>query len=140
MRDHPHHTYKIQGGMFGVKKNKNIVWKELMDQFVQCGNRMYDQDFLSQKIYPLYQNSMIIHASFNRYENECLDFPISYESDDYRFVGEYVYENESRNKQNIDQIKNGINHINHISDNDTVKPQPAIPFPRRNHKIDNKDK
>ncbi len=108
MRDHPHHTYKIQGGMFGVRKNKNIVWKELIDRFVQCGNRIYDQDFLAETIYPLYQNSMIIHASFNRYESECLDFPVSYESDDYCFVGEYVYADDSRNQQNINQIKNSI--------------------------------
>lgn len=105
MRDHPWHLYKIQGGMFGVRKTRDGKnWKRLMDDFVQCGDRDYDQNFLASVIYPLYQDSMMIHATFNRYESECLDFPVSLESDNWRFVGEYVYHDESRNQKNIQEL------------------------------------
>lgn len=136
MRDHPHHNYKIQGGMFGVRKGrngKNIIWNELLDRFLQDGDRMYDQDFLRDTIYPLYQNSMIIHASFNRFESECLYFPISYESDDYRFVGEYVYADESRNQDNIRQIKTGRGHCSSI-------PAQSAPRGKNKNKEDKEDK
>ena len=107
MRDHPWHKYEIQAGMFGVKKT-NITWKDKIDNFVQTSDYIYDQEFLRHYIYPLYLNNSMIHASFNKLEgSKCLDFPISFELDDYKFVGEYVYEDESRNKQNQLELKRG---------------------------------
>ena len=41
-------------------------------------------------------------------DEDCKDFPIKHEDDDYRFVGEYVYEDESRNEQNILELKRGF--------------------------------
>jgi hypothetical protein len=50
----------------------------------------------------------MIHASFNKIEGDkCRDFPIGFEEDDYRFVGEYVYDDESRNQEHINQLKRG---------------------------------
>ena len=107
MRDHPWHKYKIQGGMFGIKKT-NIKWLDKINSFTQFGDYNYDQPFLQDHIYPLYQDNCIIHASFNKLEGyKCKDFPIIHELDDYRFVGEYIYEDESRNQQNIDELKRG---------------------------------
>jgi hypothetical protein len=107
MRDHPWHKYPIQGGMFGVKKS-NITWSDKIAAYSQVGTYNYDQPFLQNIIYPLYKDNCIIHASFNRLEGElCLDFPILHEEDDYRFVGEYVYEDESRNLNNIEELKRG---------------------------------
>ena len=107
MRDHPWHNFKIMAGMFGVKKS-NITWKDKIDSFRQYDDYLYDQHFLQFIIYPLYINSLMIHATFNKIEGDiCRDFPISLEDDDYRFVGEYVYEDESRNQQNIIEIKRG---------------------------------
>lgn len=107
MRDHPWHKYEVQGGMFGVKKT-SITWKDKIDNLVQKSNYLYDQEFLRYIIYPLYKDDCIIHASFNKLEGlKCLDFPINHEFNDYRFVGEYVYENESRNEQNTIELKRG---------------------------------
>jgi hypothetical protein len=106
MRDHPWHNYPIQGGMFGVKKT-NVNWTNLMDNLIQNSARIYDQNFLANQIYPLYKNNMMIHASFNAFEPECLNFPLKHEEDDYRFVGEYVYEDETRNLQNTEELKRG---------------------------------
>ena len=105
MRDHPNHGWVILGGMFGIKKNNFINMKELSAKFNQTGIKMYDQDFLRDYIYPLIKDNCMIHATFNRFEqNNCLKFPIEYDSE-YRFVGEYVYEDECRNKPHIDKIK-----------------------------------
>lgn len=107
MRDHPWHCYPIQGGMFGVKKS-DITWKDKIDSFVQELNYTYDQQFLQHTIYPLYKDNCIVHASFHKLEGDmCRDFPIPHEHDDYRFVGEYIYENEKRNAQNILELKRG---------------------------------
>lgn len=107
MRDHPWHKYRIQGGMFGVKKS-NIIWKDKINNFIQENEYIYDQDFLQDVIYPLYKDNCIIHASFNKFNDEdCLNFPIDHNQDDYRFIGEYVYDDESRNKQNIEELKRG---------------------------------
>ena len=105
MRDHPHHGWVILAGMFGIKKNDFINMKELSDNFIQNDIRTYDQEFLRDYIYPLVKNNSMIHATFQKFEqNNCLEFPIKYD-DEYRFVGEYVYEDESRHKPHTDIIK-----------------------------------
>ncbi len=107
MRDHPWHKYPIQGGMFGVKKS-NITWRDKIDSLIQQGDYNYDQPFLQEIIYPLYKDNCMIHASFNKLEGiDCRDFPITHDKDDYRFVGEYVYEDEKRNEKNIEELKRG---------------------------------
>ncbi len=108
MRDHPWHRYKIQGGMFGVRKS-DITWIDKIEIFCDKGTYNYDQIFLSNIIYPLYKDNCMIHASFNKLEGPeiCLDFPMKLEDDDYRFVGEYVYEDGSRNETNTIEIKRG---------------------------------
>lgn len=106
MRDHPWHVQPIQGGMFGLKKNNIFNISDLSNNCNQNGDRDYDQEFLKNYIYPLIKDSSIIHASFNKYEHHCLSFPITYDSE-YRFVGEYVYADESRNLENIKELKRG---------------------------------
>lgn len=108
MRDHPWHRYYIQGGMFGVRKS-DISWIDKIESQCSKGNYNYDQIFLSDIIYSLYKDNCIIHASFNKLEgNEiCRDFPMRLEDDDYKFVGEYVYDDGSRNEKNTIEIKRG---------------------------------
>lgn len=103
MRDHPGHSFLIMAGMFGIKKT-NVNWKAYMDQFVQTDDYFYDQIFLKH-IYAMYLNDTMVHASFNKYEPYCRNFPISHEEDDYRFVGEYVHADESRNENDVLKIK-----------------------------------
>ena len=105
MRDHPDHEFTILGGMFGTKKNPDIKsWIKLMNNFLQLYDRMYDQNFLRDIIYPIIKNNAMIHASFFKIENElCKNFPIPYDNQ-FRFVGEYVYEDESRSQKHIDKL------------------------------------
>ena len=104
MRDHPHHYYEILGGMFGTRKIPGITsWKMEMDKFVQKNTRMYDQHFLKDTIYPKIKNDSVIHATFNKLEPHSKDFPLKYDSE-HRFVGEYVYHDESRSQSHIDEL------------------------------------
>lgn len=106
MRDHPAHGSKILGGMFGTKKiTKILSWKEIMNSFQQNGHRQYDQDFLVNYIYPIIIDDCVIHASFCKYEgNLCNPFPSKYDNE-FHFIGEYVYEDDSRNNNDISTLK-----------------------------------
>jgi len=108
MRDHPHHKFCILGGMFGTKKIKELPnWSYIMNNFNQTGNRDYDQTFLRDYIYPLIKNNSTIHATFNKMEPHAKNFPINY-CNNLRFVGEYVYYDETRSKEHINEL---IKHL-----------------------------
>ena len=105
MRDHPHHTYCVLAGMFGTKKIPQLpIWINIMNLYSKTDNRMYDQDFLRDYIYPLVKDNSIIHASFHKIEQNAINFPIDYCSD-FRFVGEYVYADETRSTFHINELK-----------------------------------
>ncbi len=109
MRDHPHHTFFILGSMFGTKKIDSIPsWIELMKNCIQDNPRDYDQTFLKDYVYPLIKDDSIIHANFHKYEGSlCLDFPIKYDND-FHFVGEYVYSDNSRSERHTNALKDSL--------------------------------
>jgi hypothetical protein len=108
MRDHPHHNFSILGGMFGTRKILKIPsWINIINNLNQVENRDYDQTFLRDYIYPLIVNNSIIHATFNKKESHATNFPIDY-NDNYNFVGEYVYFDESRSQTHIDILKDSL--------------------------------
>jgi len=110
MRDHPHHRFHVLGGMFGTKKIPEISsWASLMKKVVQNKNRDYDQEFLYCYIYNNIKDNSVIHATFHKHEPHSKDFPIKYDND-YRFVGEYVYFDESRSNVHIDILKKSVNN------------------------------
>ena len=109
MRDHHYHSWCIQAGMFGMKKNPNIPSLcNLINNYRQNSYRGYDQEFLRDIIYPNIINNSFIHASFNILNGEngnyVKSFPIPY-CEDYHFVGEYVYEDESRVLEHSNMLK-----------------------------------
>jgi protein O-GlcNAc transferase len=108
MRDHPHHAFCIMGGMFGTRKINQIPsWINIMNNFIQNGNRDYDQTFLKDFIYPSIKDDSVIHATFNKYESHSTNFPINYCSN-LRFVGEYVYFDETRSQTHINILSESI--------------------------------
>jgi len=108
MRDHPHHNFCILAGMFGTKKIPQInSWKNIIEKYEKINNRLYDQDFLRDFIYPLIKDDSVIHASFHNYETHSKSFPIDYD-EEYNFVGGYVYQDESRSIEHIHALKNSI--------------------------------
>jgi protein O-GlcNAc transferase len=109
MRDHPHHEFYILGGMFGTKKIPEIKsWSEYINHIYQYSPKMYDQDFLRDIIYPLIKDRSFVHANFFKYENNSKNFPIPY-NNEFNFVGEYVYSDESRSLPHINDLKKQLN-------------------------------
>jgi len=106
MRDHPEHQYVIQAGMFGTKKNPEISsWTNIMNTYHQnIDKKFYDQYFLSDYIYPKIKNNPTIHASFNKLEGHAKNFPIDF-CIHFKFVGEYVYCDETSPQEYRDVIK-----------------------------------
>ena len=116
MRDHPLHEQKMMAGMFGVKKiPQTREWKPLIDHFKPNHPYFYDQDFLRMVIYPHIKDNAVIHATFHKHEPNCRNFPIKY-CDEYRFVGEYVYADESRNAENVQQLKTIVDKFRTVYD------------------------
>ncbi len=110
MRDHPYHNTVILGGMFGTKKLEEIpCWKNLINNWTQNYHRDYDQDFLRVIIYPIIKDNSIKHCSFNKYEEDAIEFPIKFNKD-YNFVGEYVYHNGNRELKHINILKDAVNN------------------------------
>jgi hypothetical protein len=102
MRDHPHHYYKILGGMWGLKVKENLsdlIEKYIADKDKNLFARMVDMDFLRDVIYPKYIGNSTVHISLaeNKMENHGKPFPKKME--DFRFVGEIINEDESREYQ-----------------------------------------
>lgn len=110
MRDHPYHKDFILAGMFGTRKIKEIPsWKDMINKYNNNISRKgYDQSFLRTFIYPKVVNHSMIHASFGAIEPHAKPFPIPYD-DEYRFVGEYVYADESRTISHINILKQHVN-------------------------------
>ena len=73
-------------------------------------NRDYDQTFLAVSIYPIIKNRAMIHANFHVYSGEITTSFIPYD-DQYRFVGEYVYSDESRSNSHINDLKQHLAYI-----------------------------
>ncbi len=112
MRDHPHHAFKILAGMFGAKKIPSIPnWLKIIEDFKsskQNQEKLDDQIFLANDIYPLIKDDVLIHANFHKYEGEfCLNFPIQYDNE-FHFVGEYVYSDESRSERHTNALKDSL--------------------------------
>lgn len=109
MRDHKNfHRSKIFGGMFGIKKIPSITWKKFIDGVNQNNNtRNYDLSVLNNVVQNISNNDILVHSPYVLYPDEnCKDFPIPYEDDNYNFVGCYIYEDDSRNERHHDKLHN----------------------------------
>ena len=112
MRDHPYHCMggmKIPGGMFGTKKLKDISsWKERIREYkIKTAPRGYgyDQSFLHNCIYPVIKNDVLIHSIIDKeVKGTVKAFPIAH-CKDWKFVGEYVYADGSRNQDHVYMLR-----------------------------------
>jgi hypothetical protein len=104
MRDHPHHNFKILGGMWGLRVNKNLIMANLVKNFLDkkypkydVTTRGIDQDFLKDYIYNRFLFSRKIHASYHKKELFTSNFPVDLYNK--HFVGEVFDENDIRGDQ-----------------------------------------
>ena len=100
MRDHPHHNFKILGGMWGLKSDLNFNFLKEINKYNNSSNlyeKMTDMDFLRDIIYPKYVDDSFVHASSHKHETWAKDFNIEW--DNYKFIGEIYNADDSREYQ-----------------------------------------
>ncbi len=107
MRDHPHHYYKILGGMWGFKNNKaDIDFSNMLDNFLKKRGykfkRMDDMYFLDS-VYDKMKDNILGHDHFFKFpENK--DFPnYEFKNKYYEYVGEIFDENNNKPNLKRDQ-------------------------------------
>ena len=97
MRDHPHHTVPILGGMWGAKKHAIPDMKELIAEWTKEDRWQTDQDFLRAVVWPRYYHKILAHDNWDRFQNQSTStrpFPTGREGND--FVGSIIGPNEER--------------------------------------------
>ena len=103
MRDHPHHRYKILGGMWGMKSIKEFNMSDECKNYNRKNgynskkdwyDKWWDMNFLRDYIYPNYVNDSFINASYHKIESWSNDFTV--ERDNGHFIGEIFDENNTR--------------------------------------------
>ena len=119
MRDHPHHGYVINGGMWGMKPVEGLDMRtaiikyqgNITGQMVHSNERaawwMKDMDFLRDVIYRLFGNpdQCTVHNAMDfmtRMPWKCEDWARNFPSPigpDKHFVGEVFYFDENGNEQ-----------------------------------------
>ena len=111
-RDHPHHYYKILGGMWGFKNylDRDVKISNLID----CNKKFKKMDdiyFLEREIYPKYASKSIIHDQYYKVEPHSIKFDKFEIGQYYEFIGEMF--NDKNEKQYLDRDKNLIQNQNY---------------------------
>ena len=84
---------------------RRIGLTKLIEDWGRYERKGIDQDFLGKIIYPLIKNNAIEHSEFGlKYGNEIKSFPSK--RNNYEFVGEIYDENDIRNSEHWQIIKN----------------------------------
>lgn len=123
MRDSPCHYPVMLGGMFGMKRmpsTQSFNMKVEIDKYFDKHNDD-DQCFLKNVVYPRI-DSVMVHDEIKKYEKNCRDFSCKWGTD-FRFVGGYVYEDESQSEEYKQVQKNYLtaNLPHRISDAVPIK-------------------
>lgn len=82
IRDHPYHTAKIMGGMWGVRGNSLSNMIDLIEEYKKGDFWQVDQNFLSEKIFGLIKDDCFVHDEF--FSNSPINFP----RENYEFIGQ----------------------------------------------------
>lgn len=111
IRDHPHHTNPIMGGMWGAVKGAIPNMRQLIDSSWTGGKFGYDTDqqFLREKVWPMVKHDALQHDTCCRDRfpgSEPLPSPLTYES--LRFVGEVFDEYDQPRNYDWEQLMNHV--------------------------------
>lgn len=96
MRDHPHHTTPMLGGMWGAKRHAIPNMMELIAKWNKEDRWQTDQEFLRDEVWPQHYHKVMAHDDWNRFSGavDSRFFPTQREGWD--FVGAIIGPNEER--------------------------------------------
>ena len=99
-KDHNFHDACIMGGAFGIKREANIDFRDLIAKYEEKGQfYQIDQNFLKEVVWPLVKDKSMIFDCLNRNEfTKTVPFP-SRRPIDGSFAGEVFDENDLPNNQ-----------------------------------------
>jgi protein O-GlcNAc transferase len=103
MRDHPFHTAKVMGGMWGVRTGLLPDMDSMIKNYKKGNFWQVDQNFLSELIYERVKQHSFVHDEF--FENK--KFPTERETSG-AFVGEVYSANEMFNSKHRNILINFI--------------------------------
>lgn len=89
MRDHPHHRFEIQAGMWGGTANL-FNMTSLINSWKDYSSYCCDQYFLRQMVYPLVKNNCVVHDPYFEHKPFPPHQPIN---DGGSFVGQVYLNN-----------------------------------------------
>ena len=82
IRDHPFHSAKIMGGMWGARGEILFDMSELIDEYKKGDFWQVDQNFLSEIVFDKIKDDCFVHDEF--FSNNPIDFP----RENYEFIGQ----------------------------------------------------
>lgn len=104
MRDHPHHTYSILGGMWGMRNQDDFSMYQSCIDYNIANNynseihwfeKWWDMNFLRDIIYPKYISNSFINSETG-HASESWNRPFTKSRDDRKFVGEIYTDKDNR--------------------------------------------
>ena len=99
MRDHPWHRFVMLGGMIGFKKHSFGALINSLLSFKPTNEYGTDYVFFDNLLYPQVKNISFVHDVF--FEKK----PFPTERKNFEFVGEVYDENDQRNQEHLNIIK-----------------------------------
>lgn len=95
MRDHPHHSAPIMGGLWGAKSGALPNLVEQIETYTKGDFWQVDQNFLREVVWPANYHKVLAHDDWNRFpQAETKPFPTPREADD--FVGSIIGPDDER--------------------------------------------
>jgi hypothetical protein len=112
IRDHPiGHHWKMNAGMWGAKKNNFIITIDALLEGYKKSNpqllnhKNFDQLFLRDIIYPKIVDNSLIHDEYYGYEVNAKPINHDRKSNDFKFIGESIDENDIPRGEQRKEIK-----------------------------------
>lgn len=90
IRDHPYHSFKIMGGMWGAKEGILQDMRSLIKEFDRENYWQIDQNFLAEVIYPRIKDDAFVHDEFGE------GALIKKARKNFEFIGDVFDENDTR--------------------------------------------
>jgi hypothetical protein len=112
IRDHPiGHHWKMNAGMWGAKKTEfildinNKLQRYHQNNTTLTGHKNFDQFFLRDVIYPNIVDNSLIHDEYYKYESNAKPINHDRKSNDFKFIGESIDENDKPRGDQRREIK-----------------------------------
>jgi hypothetical protein len=106
IRDHPHHNFLIMAGMWGVRGD---ILKDMDKLILNWGHKyekLNDQIFLSNIIFPKIKETLFSHDDFNRFGTN--NHKIKHTRVNYEYIGEYYDDKDVCSQFHKDELKKRI--------------------------------